>query len=42
MGNDRQEYDVARDILAKAGLKSPLNYYKAMVSGANTQDEQSA
>ncbi len=42
MDNDRQEYDVARETLAKAGLKSALNYYKAMVNGVNTQDDESA
>ncbi|EIW62589.1 alpha/beta-hydrolase [Trametes versicolor FP-101664 SS1] len=37
----QEEYDVMREILANAGLKSVLNYYKAMVSGANAQDEKS-
>ncbi|KAI0824028.1 alpha/beta-hydrolase [Trametes gibbosa] len=34
----QEEYDVMREILAKAGLRSIMNYYKAMVDGLNDQD----
>lgn len=39
---DRQEYDIVKDIWVKGGLKSSMNYYRAVMTGANVQDDKSA
>ncbi|KAI0768807.1 alpha/beta-hydrolase [Trametes elegans] len=36
----QEEYDAKREILVKAGLKSPFNYYNAAIGHVNVPDDQ--
>ncbi|EIW62588.1 alpha/beta-hydrolase [Trametes versicolor FP-101664 SS1] len=36
----KEEYDIVKNIWVKGGLKSSMNYYRAVMTGANVQDDE--